>query len=80
MVDLNRLYGVMDLAMLKSVRIGALSYPASQAEHVLQRYCKHIFVLNDSDAYPYSFRGTPECRTRPPRRSARGRAGGLPPP
>jgi hypothetical protein len=57
-LDLNRLYGVMDLAMLKSVRIGALSYPASQAEHVLQRYCKHIFVLNDSDAYPYSFRGS----------------------
>ncbi|CAM2886322.1 hypothetical protein JHFBIEKO_2540 [Methylobacterium mesophilicum] len=48
----------MDLTMLKSVRIGALSYDASQAEHVLQRYCKHIFVLNDSDDYPYSFRGS----------------------
>ena len=58
MVALNRLFGIMDLRQLKSVRIGALAYPAERAEHVLQRYCKHIFVLNESDEHPYSFRGS----------------------
>ena len=52
---------MLDLAGLsraKSVRVGALSHPAADAERVLHRYCKHIFVLNDSDEYPYSFRGS----------------------
>lgn len=57
-LNLNKHFNVMDLRQMKSVRIGALAYPAAQAEHVLQRYCKHIFVLNDSEEYPYTFRGS----------------------
>ena len=52
---------MLDLAGLsraKSVRVGALPHPAADAERVLHRYCKHIFVLNDSEVYPYSFRGS----------------------
>jgi hypothetical protein len=52
---------VLDLATLwklKAVRVGLMVYPPSQVEKVLQRYCKHIFIINESEEYPYTFRGS----------------------
>jgi hypothetical protein len=46
------------LWQLKAVRVGFLVYPPEQVETLLQRYCKHIFVLNDMVEYPYTFRGS----------------------
>jgi hypothetical protein len=44
--------------MAGQVRIGGLWHDPANVEHVLHKYCRHIFVVTDDERFPYSFRGS----------------------
>jgi hypothetical protein len=51
----------LDLSQLSkhiAIRVGSVWAPPAQAEKMIGQFCKQIFCVNDSDTYPYTFRGS----------------------
>ncbi len=55
---LERLLGIMGSKQARQVRIGSLWYDPANVEHVLHRYCKHLFIHTGSTQFPYQFFGS----------------------
>ena len=49
---------LVEQRLASHVLIGDLWHDAGTIEHILHRYCKHIFVLTGDEQFPYSFRGS----------------------
>lgn len=58
MADLARMLGVLGAKQARHVQIGNLWHDSSKVEHVLQHYCKQIFILTGSNEFPYQFFGS----------------------
>jgi hypothetical protein len=56
--SLERLLGVSGAQQARQVRVGKLWYDPSNVNHVLQRYCKQIFIHTGNDKFPYQFIGS----------------------